>query len=117
MNPSLDSGASGSIRAGRRKLSGKIGCGRQLPDCSTGSSFAGNSGTCRSVDGIERQALGELRPEFHRLLRHGASYRRNVKRRSFEQTLEIVFHERAREGGWPQHAGFDLGLAGDDGDG
>jgi hypothetical protein len=53
MSPSLESGASGSIRAGRRKLIRKLSRNRQLPGYSTMSGFADNSDAYGRLDGIE----------------------------------------------------------------
>jgi hypothetical protein len=53
MNPSLDGGASGSIKAGGRKLSRKLNRDRQLPGYSTMSGFIDNSNAYCRFDGIE----------------------------------------------------------------
>jgi hypothetical protein len=67
MNPSLDGGASGSIRAGGRKLSRKLNRDRQLPGYSTMSSFVDNSNAYRRFDGIEgriRQSRRKISKAF-----------------------------------------------------
>jgi hypothetical protein len=88
MNPSLDGGASGSIRAGRRKLSGKIGCGRQSPGCSTEGGLPIIQALAGPIDGIERGTL-EPRPEISRAFapRQGGRLHRNGKMGAGERGL------------------------------